>query len=186
VRHTTAAEPEKDLPGIYDPATGSVTYEVVQGVPGTFQQIEFPVSPASVATLLTYMRALSRRLMTADSLAKRFGPGTTVAETLVPVLVERLTTPKSDHVATFFAGWRAVFDVVYGGATWRAEDAGALAALYGVKKNTDVPVLLFAVHTYFALLAKIIAIELLSLQGGSIVASFAVAAAGRDDAALWE
>jgi hypothetical protein len=184
VRHTTAAEPEKDLPGIYDPATGSVTYEVVQGVPGTFQQIEFPVSPASVATLLTYMRALSRRLMTADTLAKRFGPGTTVAETLVPVLVERLTTPKSDHVATFFAGWRAVFDVVYGGATWRAEDAGALAALYGVKKNTDVPVLLFAVHTYFALLAKIIAIELLSLQGGSIVASFAVAAAGRDDAAL--
>lgn len=184
VRYTTAAKPERDLPGIYDPAAGAVTYESVAGLTGTFQQVEFPVTPASTSILLTYMRALSRGLMSATTLAARFGPGTAVAETVVPRLLSRLMTTKSEHVATFFAAWRAVFDIVYGAGEWRDEDARKLAALYGVTAKADVPSLLFAVHTYFALLSKVIAIELLSLQSGSMVASFAVTAAGRDDKAL--
>ncbi|MBI2853776.1 MAG: N-6 DNA methylase, partial [Chloroflexi bacterium] len=51
------------------------------------------------------------------------------------------------------------------------QDANALARLYHVTESTDLKPLLFAVHTYYALLMKLLAAELLSLQHGALMAS---------------
>ena len=76
-------------------------------------------------------------------------------------------------MATFFAEWERIFGIVYGEELGKAEkDAPELAALYRAVSGAELKPLFFAVHTYYALLMKFLAVELASLQGGALVGSF--------------
>ena len=57
-----------------------------------------------------------------------------------------------------------------------------MAKLYKIQEKPDLKRLLFAVHTYYVLLMKLLAAELISLQEGSWFASFTaeIEAAGED------
>jgi len=130
---------------------------------------------ATARTLLTYMRALSRRLLTAEELARVFGPQGNVADDVVRSLADALLHwDQAPRVRAFFGEWRRLFGIVYGEefGTHHTGDSRALFNGYPAPLGADVHVLLFSIHTYFALLMKLIAAELVSISETSFMSSF--------------
>ncbi|MDP2855507.1 MAG: N-6 DNA methylase [bacterium] len=150
---------------------------------GSFSLIgPYVVNEVSISEFLLHLRALRRRPMAPEALAEEFGPAPVdnVAHKMVNALYNRLeeclTAPGDafPQVKTLYEEWKRIFGIVYGQELVKAQrDANALARLYHVTESTDLKPLLFAVHTYYALLMKLLAAELLSLQQGALMASIA-------------
>jgi len=139
------------------------------------------ITRESVAQLLHYLRALAREPLTAVALARAFGPESEIGPRLVGAFYERLIDRRSTLAETLFAEWDRIFGIVYGqDAAKEARDAQILGDLYGVK-NPDLKRLFFAVHTYYALIMKLLAVEVASLQQGSYITSFVEEVDGLDD-----
>ncbi len=141
---------------------------------GGFQVVgPVPVGRESIELFLLYLRSLSRRPLTPEALASDFGPEGHIAPRLVNVFYNRLQEHRDDpHVNTFFSEWERIFGIVYGEELGKAEsDAPELASLYHAVPEAELKPLFFAVHTYYALLMKLLAVELASLQRGALVGS---------------
>ena len=138
-------------------------------VKGGFQLIgPYLITPESLDELFRYMRALLRKPLSPEALAEEFGPGTETAQKLVGSFYQSLTCKDSEAVKTLFDQWTRTFGVIYGEETSQAEkDIPELAKGYGLPKAASLKHSLFAVHTYFALIMKLIAVEVVSLQQGS-------------------
>ena len=81
--------------------------------------------------------------------------------------------------------WDRLFGVVYGQDIARAERAAAeTATLYRLPGGADLKPLLFAIHTYYAWLMKLMAVELLALQPEGLTRGFALELASLDDETL--
>jgi hypothetical protein len=174
-------------------ATGPLGPGALLGQLGVLIPLEgpYPLNTGSVSQLLLYLRALGRKRLDGRSLADAFGPeaaGSPLACDFVAHLLSRLADPAAPPKAQLlYAEWMRSFGAVYEqDATKARRDAGLLAKLYGVPATTGLPKLLFTVQTYYALLMKLLAVEVLSLQAGSLISSEAskVANAGRSDRAL--
>ena len=129
----------------------------------------------SSRTFLTYLRALSRQLLTAENLAKVFGPQSSIAVKAVSAFADALENWDSKpRVRTFFNEWKRLFGIVYGEQFTRSqeEEVKKLSETYKVGKDTDFQELLFSVHTYFVFLMKLIAAELLTISETSFKSSF--------------
>jgi len=154
---------------------------------GGFQMVgPVPVARESIELLLLYLRFLSRKPITPEALGADFGPQGDIAPTLVNLFYTALQTHR-DHprVATFFAEWDRIFGIVYGEELGKAQrDAPDLVALYRAVAGAELKPLLFAVHTYYALLMKLLAVELASLQAGALVGSVVGPLAAIDDYGL--
>ena len=135
----------------------------------------YPFSVESARTLLAHMRALCRRPLCAEQLTEVFGPQGDVAPAVVSALVDALENwADSPRVQTCYDEWRRLFGIVYGEQFTRsqAERAERLRELYHVQTETGFQELLFCVHTYFVLLMKLIATELVSVAETSYMSSF--------------
>lgn len=143
---------------------------------GSFQMLgPYPVNEASLEELFRYLRALSRQPLVAERLAEAFGPGTEVARSAVGALYEALAAARSERVRTLYRQWERAFGVVYGEETAEVEkDVPELARGYGLPEKAGLKPALFAVHTYFALIMKLLAAEILALQEGSLSPSVLV------------
>lgn len=128
----------------------------------------------SAFTLVTYLRALARLPLTAENLADQFGPQSEIAQKSVSAFVDALTNWSTQRAADFLNEWRRLFGIVYGEQFGAAagKEGQALADVYGIKEEADFQTILFCVHTYFALLMKLIAAELLTLEETSFISSF--------------
>jgi hypothetical protein len=128
----------------------------------------------SARTLLTFLRALSRRLLTAENLAEGFGPQSKIATLAVSAFVDSLEHWGNNRVQVFFNEWKRLFGIVYGEqfGTHQQEEVEKFAKLYGVNVDIDFQELLFCVHTYFALLMKLIAAELVTLKETAFSSSY--------------
>jgi hypothetical protein len=147
----------------------------------------YPFNRESATTLLAYMRALNRRLLTAEELARVFGPRTPIAAELLDALKKALVDwAASSRVRAFYDEWRRLFGIVYGEqfSAVEGDEGESLCRVYGQSRNVDFPQLLFCLHTYFVLLMKLIAAELVSLSETSFMSSFSHDLANSDDAAL--
>ncbi len=139
------------------------------------QRGPYPFDSESARTFLAYLRALTRLPLTADGLADKFGPKSKIASLAVSAFADALEHwVDSRAVGVFFNEWKRLFGIVYGEQfrSQQAEEARALSQLYGVSKETDFQELLFSVHTYFALLMKLIAAELVTLKEGTFTSTF--------------
>ncbi len=144
-----------------------------------------PVNAQTISLFLTYIRALHRYPLTPEELTKEFGPDAETARQAVNTFYQTLLASKSPKVDTFFKEWDRIFGIVYGQDISKAEkDAAQLAKRYGVDMRVELKPLLFAVHTYYALLMKLLVAELLSLQPESYVPSFVTQLAALSDAEL--
>jgi hypothetical protein len=144
-----------------------------------FQRLgPYPVTEDTIARFILYLRALRRRPLTPEALAEEFGPKGNVAgqvvRTLYGLVIAAITHPSHIHpkAYTFFSEWDRIFGIVYGQDIDEAKrDASALARFYGLDGSEELKPLLFAIHTYYALLMKLLAAELATLQSGSIISS---------------
>lgn len=128
----------------------------------------------SALTFVTYLRALARLALTAENLADRFGPKAEVAKEAVGAFADAMTNWGTPRAKVFFREWQRLFGIVYGEQFGRGADkkTTVLAEIYGLLANSDFQAMLFCVHTYFALLMKLIAAELLSVSESSFGSSF--------------
>jgi hypothetical protein len=142
---------------------------------GGFQVVgPMPIDDASVDWLLYSLRFFARRALEPEGLAEVFGPKAEVASSAVNAFYHKLMTSKNPRVAMFFAQWDMIFGVIYGQELERGDTAAKeLAKLYEIADKPELKKLLFAVHTYYVLLMKMLAAELISLQEGSWFKSFA-------------
>ena len=115
----------------------------------------------SALTFTTCLRALGRVPLTAENLAERFGPKSEVARGAVGAFADALDNWSTPRVKVFLEEWERLFGIVYGEQFGGGADkkTRALADIYGLAKEIDFRSMLFCVHTYFALLMKLIAVE---------------------------
>jgi len=153
-------------------------------------QVDGPheVTPQTVERLLRYFQYLSHRFLTAETLATDFGSESTIAGDTIRLLVERVKSSNHPRVTTLFDEWKRLFGIVYGEGSvltpTSRRRAGDLAERYGLAPDESVSLVLFAVHTYFALVMKLVAAEVLARSEGSYFPSFSQDCANMDDAKL--
>jgi len=144
-------------------------------IKGGFQRLgPQPITTESLDELFRYMRALHRKPLSPESLAEEFGPGTETAQNLVSTFYQALINKNSEAVKTFFEQWTKTFGIVYGEETTKVEkDIPEIAEGYALPEDVNIKHALFAIHTYFALIMKLIAAEVVSLtqQRGSLAPS---------------
>jgi Eco57I restriction-modification methylase len=131
------------------------------------------VAPESIATFVGYLHSLSRLPLSPEALAETFGPKGDIAHAIIGNLYGKLLKTHNRRVETFFGEWQRIFGIVYGQDIGKAEDdAQVLGEQFGVKVTPKLKEFLFCVHTYFALLMKLLAAEVMTLQRGSVMQSF--------------
>ncbi len=125
----------------------------------------YPFDSESARTFVTYLRSLSRLPLTAEHLADTFGPESNIAPMVVSALADALQNWSSRRVLTFFREWKRLFGIVYGEKfnASAVKEPKLFRHLYHVRPETAFQEVLFCVHTYFALLMKLICTELITL-----------------------
>jgi hypothetical protein len=130
----------------------------------------FPVNHQTVLKLLEAIRGLRRKALNADLLNKDLGPESSVAKSMVRTLYSRLGGSRNPRVEMLFEDWRRVFKQVCGYST---DKIRGLETFYGIKQDkVDYEALLFSVHTYFALVMKLLAAEVAVSLGDSYLQSY--------------
>ena len=128
------------------------------------------VNRYSVLKLLEAIRGLARKPLDADLMIKDLGPGSRVAKDSVNVFYKRIMEAKTGRSRMLFDDWRRVFSQV---CAYSPEKVKGLEDVYGIEKDKiDYEALLFAVHTYYALVMKILAAEVAVLFGGFFLKSY--------------
>ncbi len=128
------------------------------------------VSDYTLAELVRYLRALHRLPLTPDFLVKQFGPQSERAASALRLFFQRFSRSRSSKVHALYKEWVRVFGVVYGEEV-KPKHADLFAKTYGIRDIKDLRPILFCVHTYFALLIKLITVETLS-QSNPTLPSF--------------
>ncbi len=162
-------EPDADLFEMQSKES-QLSMETEAELEGRYQQLgPFPVSVDSITDFLRFLRALSRRPLEAKAIAEEFGPQAATAQHVVRALDEALKRPSFKRTTMLYTEWLRLFGAIYGDASKVNRAAvTALAKTYSVTDD-DVGRMLFAVHTYFALIMKILAVELVALQSGAVI-----------------
>ena len=135
----------------------------------------YDFTPESARTLLIHLRALSRLPLTAENLARKFGPESEIAKNTVRAFTNGLKYWSNERIETFFNEWKRLFGIVYGeqfNGIKKSEEFVALLKYYPVSPEINFHELLFSIHTYFAFLMKLIAVEILHLRETSLKTSF--------------
>jgi hypothetical protein len=120
----------------------------------------FEVNRNTVAKLIEAIIGLRRRALSAEELLKDFGPESQVARESIKTLYGKLlgTSPRTQML---FEDWRRVFSQV---CAYSPEKVKGLEETYGFGEGkADPEKLLFALHTYYALIMKLLAAEVASL-----------------------
>jgi len=118
------------------------------------------VNKNTVAKLIEAIIGLRRKALGAEELLKDFGPESQVARESIRTFYSKLlkTSPRTQML---FEDWKRVFSQV---CAYRSEKIKGLEETYGFRKGeADPEKLLFALHTYYALIMKLLAAEVASL-----------------------
>lgn len=122
-------------------------------------------SPAACRRFLVLLGSNQQRPVTSAGLADAFGPDSVGARRAVALLIEALAARDADDRAdTLYREWRRSIEVVYGNLDdEHGEMALRIRELFDIGAVRSLGELLFAVHTYFALIVRLVAIEVLGI-----------------------
>ena len=117
-------------------------------------------SEASLLSLIQIYRSLGRLPLTATLLTKYFGKNSDVAKDVLPVMCSHLSKPKH-RTTMLFHEWKRLFQQV---STYGLSQLPSLkdwARRNGIATQ-DASQILFAMHTYYSLVVKLLTAELLA------------------------
>jgi len=129
----------------------------------------FEVNSETIIRFLEALRGLYKKPLDAEYLIKDFGPESDATKSAIKSLYEKLKTAKSERTKTLFNDWKRVFSQV---CAYSPDKIKGLENIYGLPENTDPDSLLFTVHTYYALIMKLIAAEVAVLFGEPYMQSY--------------
>jgi hypothetical protein len=119
---------------------------------------------------------LGRKILNAEILAKDFGSGSELGRSTVKLLYTKFCNLKSPKTEILFREWSRIFGIVYGENIQKTKEEGKeLATYYKIEGDLELENILFSIHTYFALLMKMLAAEVLTMQSEGLLSSFAKA-----------
>jgi len=132
---------------------------------------QYPVDKYSVLLILESFRALGRKPLSPELMVRDFGPDSNVAKECIKLFWEKLGNIPSE-VSDLFNEWKLLFQQVTGYQAEEVPEITKLASEYEID-NGDIARIFFAIHTYFALVIKILAAELVAIhKDGGTVESF--------------
>jgi len=115
----------------------------------------------TVARLVEAVVGLKRKALDAEDLLIDFGPNSEISKKVIKVFYDKLNGRVTGRTAILFSDWKRVFSQV---CAYAPEKLKGLEEQYGFQKGrADVERLLFSLHSYFALLMKLLAAEVGSL-----------------------
>lgn len=120
----------------------------------------FEVNKNTVAKLVEAIVGLRRKALSANELLKDFGPDSQVTKECIKTFYKKLlkTSSRSEML---FEDWRRVFSQV---CAYSPDKIKGLEKVYDFKRGeADPERLLFALHSYYALIMKLLAAEFASL-----------------------
>jgi len=123
----------------------------------------YEISPESVVKLIEALRGLSRKSLSVDNIVKDFGPSQ-ITKKAVKLLYDKQLNAKSERTKLLFRDWMRLFKQATGYDPNKLKELKELMAEYGLT-NADPDELIFAIHTYYALIMKLIAAEVAYLYG---------------------
>lgn len=123
-------------------------------------------SPAACRRFLVLLGSNRQSAVTAQGLANAFGPRSDVARRMVALLSEAMSGRSTDdRTDTLYVEWRRSLEVVYGNLD---DESGRLAdtlrETFDLGGRRSLGELLFVVHTFFALIVRLVAIEVLGIS----------------------
>jgi SAM-dependent methyltransferase len=123
-------------------------------------------SPAACRRFLVLLGSNRQAPVSPAGLANAFGPASEVARGTVALLGEAVVGRRTDdRIDTLYREWRRSLEVVYGNMD---DSDGALAEslreTFDLGPSGNLGELLFVVHTYFALVVRLVAIEVLAIS----------------------
>ena len=122
----------------------------------------YDLNRETVLRLIEAMRGLRRKKLAVEELLRDFGPGSPITRRAVNVFYERVTESKSSKVEALFNDWKRLFLQV---CAYSPEKLKGLEAEYGISSPVDYNALLFSIHTYCALIMKLLGAEVAYLYG---------------------
>ena len=122
----------------------------------------YDLNRETVLRLVEAIRGLRRKKLAVDELLKDFGPKSDMAVSMVNVFYGKVVSSKSPKVEALFNDWKRLFSQV---CSYSPEKLKGLEAEYELSGKVDYSALLFAVHTYYALVMKLLAAEVAYLFG---------------------
>jgi len=122
----------------------------------------FELNIETVGRFIEALRGLRKKALDVDQILNDLGAGKLVSKRMVKVLYG--LDVKTSKSQVLFSDWKRVFHQV---ASYDAKKAEGLELLYEIQdRKIDYEKLLFAIHTYYALIMKVIAAEVVVLYGG--------------------
>jgi hypothetical protein len=124
-------------------------------------------SPASCRRFLRLCGSHRQAPVNGRALANEFGPTNVAVQNFVALLSDLIQGRSADdRTDTLFKEWARSTEVVYGALDSLSADLGnSLRAEFNVPSGncTHLSELLFLVHTYFALVARLVAVEVMAI-----------------------
>ena len=140
----------------YDPRTGTW---ILRG--------PYDIRREVVIKLIEALRGLRRKPLDVDHLLRDFGPKSELTTRLVKAFYNKLTNLEKDSRAELlFKDWIRLFKQATGYRPEELEELPKLAKEYGIGGAANYDALIFSIHTYYALLLKLMAAEIVYLYGG--------------------
>ena len=140
---------------------------------GVWEEQEEPLelNAQTILRLLEAIRGLRRKPIEASLLLEDFGPKSEISRRTILALYKALIKPKSLRTQVLFEDWRRVFSQV---CAYSTKKLMGLIDYYGLKgyKKVDVEKLMFAIHTYYTILMKLLTSEIVTLFADSLIGSY--------------
>ncbi|MCC6014870.1 MAG: class I SAM-dependent DNA methyltransferase, partial [Desulfurococcaceae archaeon] len=146
----------------YDPRTGTW---ILRG--------PYEIRRETVVKLVEALRGLRRKSLDVEHLLNDFGPKSQLTVKLVKSLYSRVVNLKEGRARLLFSDWARLFRQATGYKPEELEELPKLAREYGIEGTVNYDALIFSMHTYYALLLKLLAAEIVYLwSGGRLYRSY--------------
>jgi type II restriction/modification system DNA methylase subunit YeeA len=119
-----------------------------------------------IIKLIEALRGLKRKSLSVNNIVDDFGPDSPIAKRTIKLLYTKLLNAKSKRTGILFEDWMRLFKQATGYDPNKLKELKKLVEEYGLgESSVNYDALIFSVHTYYALIMKLLAAEVAYLYG---------------------
>jgi SAM-dependent methyltransferase len=133
------------------------------------QEEPLPVNAQTILRLLESIRGLRRKPVDAEFLLLDFGPKSEISKKVILTFYNSLDGNVKPRTNMLFNDWKRVFSQV---CSYSPDKLAGLVEYYGLSGKVDVEKLLYAIHTYYTILMKLLTSEIVTLFADSLLGSY--------------